>query len=379
MMFSTAIFDLDGTLLNSMDVWEKIDIKFLTKRGISVPKDYVVKICSLSFKEAAQYTIDLFHLDECSDDIIAEWNAMADYEYANNVRLVPFALDYIMKLKDRNIQLAIATGLPEGLYKPCLINNGIYDLFDVICSTDEVKRGKEYPDVFIRVSEILSVNPNDCIVFDDVLPAIKSAKQADMLVCGVFDKYSAHHQSQIKNIADGYIYSFENAPLPEIENVELWDLYDANRNITGLYHKRSEPIPQGYYHLVVSVWIENSNGEYLLSQRHPNKPYPLYWECTGGSALAGEDSLQAALREVNEELGVDLNEYKGGLIYQAQREQTQDFYDVWLFRCDIDITELKLQSTEVVNAKWATKAELEKIYNNHELHPLLDYYKRALS
>lgn len=374
MNFLAAIFDLDGTLLNSMDVWEKIDTEFLNKRGLSVPKDYVVNICSLSFKEAAKYTIDLFHFDECTEDIIAEWNAMADYEYANNVQLVPFALDYIIKLKAMDIRLAVATGLPKRLYKPCLINNGIYELFDVICSTDEVKRGKEYPDVFIRVSEKLSVTPNDCIVFDDVLPAIKSAKQADMLVYGVFDKYSAHHQSQIARISDGYIYSFKDAPLPQKESVELWDLYDANRLTTGLLQKRNKLIPKGYYHLVVSIWIINSNGEYLLSQRHPSKSYPLYWECTGGSALAGENSLQVALREVQEELGISLDKTKGKLIYQKRREETQDFYDAWLFRCDMNITELKLQSTEIVNAKWVSRDKLDCLNRENRLHPLLSYY-----
>ncbi len=217
MEFEAAIFDLDGTLLNSMDIWEQIDISFLKKRNLPVPTDYVAKICSLSFEEAAQYTIDLFGLAECVDDIIAEWNGMAAYEYANHVSLLPYALDYLLHLKADGIKLAVATGLPKELFLPCLKNNSVLELFDAFCSTDEVERGKEYPDVFELAAERLQIAPHRCIVFDDVLPAIKSAKQANMLVCGVYDKYSAIHRAEIERLADDYILNFKAAPLPYLE------------------------------------------------------------------------------------------------------------------------------------------------------------------
>ena len=148
MTFEAAIFDLDGTLLNSMHVWEQIDIEFLQKRGLPVPADYVVEICARSFEEAAQYTIELFGLPETIDDIIKEWNVMAAYEYAYNVKIQSYAMDYLLQLKSRGIKLAVATGLPKELFIPCLKNNSVLHLFDVLCSTDEVRHGKECPDVF---------------------------------------------------------------------------------------------------------------------------------------------------------------------------------------------------------------------------------------
>lgn len=214
MDFEAAIFDLDGTLLNSMEVWEYIDISFLQKRGLPVPPNYVTEICARSFEEAAQYTIDLFDLSESIDDIISEWNEMAVYEYANSVKLNSGAHDYLIQLRSRGIKLAVATGLPERLFRPCLANNDVLGLFDVLCSTDEVMRGKEYPDVFLLASQRLGTPPSRCIVFDDVLPAIKSAKQAGMFVCGVYDKYSAHNRAEIERIADAYIFSFKTALLP---------------------------------------------------------------------------------------------------------------------------------------------------------------------
>lgn len=214
MTFEAAIFDLDGTLLNSMNVWEQIDIKFLQKRGLPVPTDYVVEICARSFEEAAQYTIDLFGVSETIDDIIKEWNVMAAYEYTNNVKIQSYAMDYLLQLKSRGIKLAVATGLPKELFIPCLKNNSILHLFDVLCSTDEVRHGKECPDVFELAAKRLRVVPERCIVFDDVLPAIKSAKLANMIACGVYDKYSAHNQTEIEEIADSYILNFKQAPFP---------------------------------------------------------------------------------------------------------------------------------------------------------------------
>jgi len=93
--FNGAIFGLDGTVLDSMDVWERIDIAFLEKRGFTVPEDYVVKICSMSFAEAAVYTADLFSLTEKPEDIINEWNNMAIDEYSHRVGMKPFVLDYL--------------------------------------------------------------------------------------------------------------------------------------------------------------------------------------------------------------------------------------------------------------------------------------------
>lgn len=215
MEFDAAIFDLDGTLLDSMDVWEHIDVLFLQKRNLSIPENYATEICSKSFEEAAQYTIDLFDLQESVNAIIEEWNDMAVEQYSNCVRLLPYALDYLVRLKERGIKLAVATGLPEKLYMPCLKRNSITELFDALCSTDEVQCGKEFPDVFELAAQKLGILPERCIVFDDVLPAIKSAKKAKMLAGGIYDKYSADQRAEIEQIADIYLLDFRDAPVPQ--------------------------------------------------------------------------------------------------------------------------------------------------------------------
>lgn len=124
---------------------------------------------------------------------------------------------YLLRLKEHGIKLAVATGLPEKLYMPCLKNNSILELFDALCSTDEVQRGKEYSDVFELAAKKLGVAPEHCIVFDDVLPAIKSAKAARMLAGGIYDKYSADQRAEIERIADIYLLDFRQAPIPHKE------------------------------------------------------------------------------------------------------------------------------------------------------------------
>jgi HAD superfamily hydrolase (TIGR01509 family) len=208
-----CIFDLDGTLLDSMDVWEKIDIDFLQKRGIAVPADYANSISSMTFHEAAAYTIRRFELSDTIESLKQEWNDMAAYAYGNTVPMKPFAKEYLTTLRDHGIKLAVATSLFSSLLELSLKNHGIYDFFDVICTTEEAGYGKSRPDVFLMAANKLGVPPCDCLVFEDILVAVKSAKSAGMAVCGVYDKSSHADWEQIKQLADYSIVDFKNAPI----------------------------------------------------------------------------------------------------------------------------------------------------------------------
>ncbi len=159
-----------------------------------------------------------------------------------------------------------------------------------------------------------------------------------------------------------------------MNDMEHWELLDGNGLRTGEIIKSGDFIPQGRYHLVGAAWIQNSSGQFLVSQRHPNKNnYPYYWECTGGSALAGEDSLHCAIREAKEELGLDLSPNGARLLYRVRRESLQDFYEAWIFYRDISIDRLVLQETEVIGAKWVSGEELREMYKKKILHPYLEY------
>ena len=148
---------------------------------------------------------------------------------------------------------------------------------------------------------------------------------------------------------------------------ELWDIYDANRNPTGRVHRRGDFLKDGDYHLVVHVWLENEKGQLLLTQRTPNKGFPNMWETTGGSALAGEDSLTAALREVHEETGLCPHAENLFLLFSLKRSDS--FVDVWLAKEDFDLSRVILQPNETCGKMYVTPHQLQVLAEENKLVP----------
>ncbi len=157
--------------------------------------------------------------------------------------------------------------------------------------------------------------------------------------------------------------------------MEEWDLYDENKNITGKIHIRGNQIPDDFYHLVVHVWIKNNEGKFLISQRSENRPtFPLMWECVGGSVLKGEDSLQGAKRETMEEVGINLSNIDGDLVYNKVRKRFKDIMEVWLFQYNGEIDLKKATTDEVKDFKWMTKEQIKQLYKDKQLVQTLDYF-----
>lgn len=203
-----AIFDMDGTLIDSMWVWEKIDIEYLKKRNIPIPKKLNSSIAHLTFEESAKYFKDTFNLEDTVETIMDEWNNMAYHEYTHNVKLKDGALDFLTALKDNGIKLGLATSNSDLLLKIALKNNGILNLFDCITTSDEVNKSKAFPDIYLLCAKRLHTSPKHCIVFEDILPAIIGAKSAGMKVVGVHDIYASHQKKEIIKNADFYIFEY---------------------------------------------------------------------------------------------------------------------------------------------------------------------------
>lgn len=211
MEFKAAIFDLDGTLLDSMGVWEQVDVDFLKRRDLPVPEGYADAIRARGLEETAVYTKWLFNLPDSVESIAGEWMAMVRGEYAHRVALLPWAREVLERYKCRGVKLAVATCSARELVEPCLQRLGIREYFDVVCTAESVARGKEHPDIFLLVADLLGVEPGDCAVFDDVLPAIKSAKAAGMFAVAVFEPHSRHLREEIRRAADRYITDLHEA------------------------------------------------------------------------------------------------------------------------------------------------------------------------
>lgn len=162
--------------------------------------------------------------------------------------------------------------------------------------------------------------------------------------------------------------------------MEIWDLYNEKRELTGRDHIRGEKIPDGYYHMVVHVWIRNSKGEYLISQRSADRPdFPLMWECVGGSVIKGEDSLTGALRETKEEVGLTLSHQKGKTVFSVVGRVVNgvkfaDILDVWLFEYDGPVSLEQATTQEVAQVDWMTKDKVKELMDEGRFVPTLGYF-----
>jgi len=145
--------------------------------------------------------------------------------------------------------------------------------------------------------------------------------------------------------------------------LELWDLYNENREPLGKIHNRKDYLKTGEYHIAVSVWTVNSRGKILLTLRHPGKKeYPNYWENTAGSVITGETSTQGAVRELFEETGIAILEKE--LVFLGTENEPSAFVDSYILKKDISIGELTMQEGETVAAKWVSLEELDELITN---------------
>ncbi len=207
-MTKGIIFDLDGTLLDSLGIWQRVDEQFFAARQIELPPDYSDAIGHLSIRATAEYTIERFSLKDSAEEIMAEWQTMSLYAYANDVELKPYAKEFLLKLKRQDVRLAVATGGESEKFTPALKRCGIYDLFENFTTLGEVSRGKDCPDIYLCASEKLGLKPEECTVFEDLYDAISGAKAGGFCTVGVYDKHSEKMQDKIKETADYYIRSY---------------------------------------------------------------------------------------------------------------------------------------------------------------------------
>lgn len=204
-----AIFDLDGTLLDSVWIWEEIDRAFFSARGMTVPPDYMRAVSLMQYRQTAEYTIKRFGLNEQPEALMAEWTRGALEAYRTRLELKPFVKQYLKQLSALGIKLAVATSATPEMCLPALERNGVLDMFSAVIATMEIGKGKEHPDVYLAAADALGLKPNACAVYEDTLDALQTAKAAGFFPVAVYDGYSARDAEKLRQTASLSI-DFEN-------------------------------------------------------------------------------------------------------------------------------------------------------------------------
>lgn len=207
--FDAVVFDLDGTLIDSMGLWGDIDIEFFKNHGQICPSTYQKEIEGMSVVETAQYTLDNYNFPECTvESLLEEWNDMAFKHYSSDVSFKEGALDFLKLLKTEGKLLGIATSNSAKLMDAVSKHLELYRYIDVVVTGEDVGKGKPDPEPYLTAADRLNIKPNRILVFEDLPAGIQSAKAAGMTACLVMDDYSLDRFHQNKQMADIYIHSF---------------------------------------------------------------------------------------------------------------------------------------------------------------------------
>lgn len=203
-----VIFDLDGSLVDSMWLWRAIDIEYLGKFGIALPEDLQSRIEGMSFSETAVFFKENFPITDSLEQIKETWNRMAWDKYAHEVPLKPGIPHFLAHCKKHGIRLGIATSNSRELVTNVINVHNLQDYFSCIMTGCDVSKGKPAPDIYLAVAKELDVTSERCLVFEDIIPGILAGKAAGMKVCAVEDAYSAHDRERKKELADYFIESY---------------------------------------------------------------------------------------------------------------------------------------------------------------------------
>ncbi|MDO4284364.1 MAG: HAD family phosphatase [Eubacteriales bacterium] len=208
------LFDLDGTLVDSMWVWGAIDIEYLARFGLTAPEDLQEEIGGCSFQETAVYFKERFHIPDSLEKICADWTQMAWDKYTREVPLKSGVRELLAWCRENGIPCAIATSNFRELTEQVLLSHGIEDCFAAVVTGKEVAKGKPMPDIYLEAARRVGVSAGQCLVFEDIISGIQAGKAAGMKVCAVRDGDDPQREKEKRALADFYLSDYR-----EIENI----------------------------------------------------------------------------------------------------------------------------------------------------------------
>lgn len=203
-----VIFDLDGTLVDSMWMWGAIDVEFLARYGLECPEDLQGAIQGMSFSETAAYFKQRFGLETSPEQIKDAWVEMSIDKYRKEVPLKPGAREFLDHVKGLGLEAGIATSNGRAMVDVVLDALDISGYFAVVATACEVAAGKPAPDIYLEVARRLHVDPAHCVVFEDIPEGILAGRRAGMTVVAVEDAFSMNQIREKKEMADLYIRDY---------------------------------------------------------------------------------------------------------------------------------------------------------------------------
>lgn len=205
---SACIFDMDGTLVDSLGIWDDIDIRFFHEHSMEVPKDYDKIISHMSFMEMAIFTKETYHIQESVEEIASTWLEWSKDAYLHTIVAKPGAKDALEYIKGKGIPMSLATTNKEELYLPCLERNHLLSYFSHIENVNHLHTKKSEPKIYQTLAKDMQAPIEKTIVFEDILMAVDTAKKAGFVVCGVYDKRNNPDKEKIQSIADYFIEDY---------------------------------------------------------------------------------------------------------------------------------------------------------------------------
>ena len=202
-----AIFDMDGTLIDSMPFWKNLASEYLNSKGIEkIPADILEQIKPMTMSESAALFRQEFGL---SDDPETEMNAMMDDHYRNDIPLKSGVREYLQKLHSSGVRMCVASATAEYLMESCLTRLGVRDYFEFLLSCETVGAGKRSPAVYHVSAKRLNATPEQIAVYEDALYAVQTAKGAGYYTVGVYDDSAAGNWEAIEKLSDEIILNWE--------------------------------------------------------------------------------------------------------------------------------------------------------------------------